>query len=96
MFNVLGTNKGPRAPNTDSMLPSHSPSKVVATVRADNTSGLQCMKWPPLVVQVYRGKAYPWFATALAAIPNQAAMDADKQSFLKSAQDLASGIDNRW
>ena len=47
-------------------------------------------------LQVYKGEAYPWIAAALAAIPSQAATDADKQSFLKSAQDLASGIDNRW
>lgn len=47
-------------------------------------------------LQVYKGEAYPWFAAALAAIPSQAATDADKQSLLKSAQDLAGGIDNRW
>lgn len=48
------------------------------------------------MLYVYRGEAYPWIVAALAAIPNQAATDADKHSFLKSAQDLASGIDNRW
>lgn len=46
--------------------------------------------------QAYKGEAYPWIAAALAVIPSQAATDADKQSLLKSAQDLASGTDNRW
>lgn len=49
-----------------------------------------------LAPQVYKAEAYPWITAALAAIPEQAATDADKQNLLKAAQDLASGIDNRW
>ncbi len=47
-------------------------------------------------LQAYKAAAYPWLTSALAAIPEQAATQADKQSVITAAQSLAAGVDNRW
>jgi len=47
-------------------------------------------------MQAYKTAAYPWLQSALAAIPDQSATEADKQSVIAAAQSLASGVDNRW
>jgi len=57
-------------------------------------SGFHCKK--SNVLQAYKAAAYPWLTSALAAIPEQAATQADKQSVITAAQSLAAGVDNRW
>ena len=49
-----------------------------------------------MCLQAYKAEAYPWLAAALAAIPEQSATEADKQSVIAAAHSLASGVDNRW
>lgn len=48
------------------------------------------------MIHAYKAAAYPWLTSALAAIPEQAATQADKQNVITAAHSLAAGVDNRW